>query len=103
FEIPACGGCCVVEDTQEHRVMFGSDGEAVLYFSKPEELAGRVREAFANPELRSKLRKNVHKLITERPNTYADRLRSILEAVEENSRKATKDAKKISFGESGKK
>jgi len=103
FEIPACGGCCVVEDTQEHRVMFGSDGEAVLYFSKPEELAGRVRGAFANPELRSKLRMNVHKLITERPNTYADRLRSILEAVEENSRKATKDAKKISFGESGKK
>lgn len=93
FEIPACGACCVVEDTEEHRKMFGSDGEAVLYFKTPEELVQRVREAFGNPELRVKLRRNAHRAVTERPNTYVDRLRSILEAVGENSRQDAKDAK----------
>lgn len=93
FEIPACGACCVVEDTEEHRKIFGSDGEAVLYFKTPEDLVRRVREAFGNPELRARLRKNAHWAVTERPNTYVDRLRSILEAVGENSRQDAKDAK----------
>ena len=92
FEIPACGACCVAEDTDEHREMFGPDGEAVLYFRTPEELVRRVREAFANPELRQRLRRNAHQAITGRPNTYVDRLKTILERVEEDSRKAAKDA-----------
>lgn len=79
FEIPACGACCVVEDTEEHRGMFGPDGESVLYFKTPEELVRRVKEAFGSPELRDKLRKNAHRAITERPNTYVDRLKTILE------------------------
>ena len=79
FEIPACGACCVVEDTEEHRKIFGSDGEAVLYFKTPEELVRRAGEAFGNPELRVKLRRNAHRVITERPNTYVDRLRTIVE------------------------
>jgi spore maturation protein CgeB len=86
FEIPACGACCVAEDTEEHREMFGPDGEAVLYFRTPEELVRRVKEAFVNPELRKRLRRNVHKAITGRPNTYVDRLKTILERVEEKNR-----------------
>ena len=85
FEIPACGACCVAEDTVEHREMFGPDGGAVLYFRTPEGLVRRVKEAFANPELRQRLRKNVHKAITGRPNTYVDRLRTMLERVEEKN------------------
>ena len=85
FEIPACGACCVAEDTEEHREMFGRDGEAVLYFRTPEELVRRVKKAFANPELRQRLRRNVHKAITGRPNTYVDRLRTMLERVEEKN------------------
>jgi spore maturation protein CgeB len=90
FEIPACGGCCVVEDTKEHREMFGPDGEAVLYFRTPIELVSRVREAFTNPELRSKLRMNVHKLITARPNTYADRLKKMIKWAEGREEKDKK-------------
>jgi len=86
FEIPACGACCVAEDTDEHREMFGPDGEAVLYFRTPEELVRRVKEAFANPELRKRLRRNAHQAITGRPNTYTDRLKTILEKVGEISR-----------------
>ena len=85
FEIPACGACCVAEDTEEHREMFGPDGKAVLYFRTPEELVRRVKEAFADPELRERLRRNVHKAITGKPNTYVDRLKTILERVEEKN------------------
>ena len=93
FEIPACGACCVAEDTEEHRELYGPDGEAVLYFKTPEELVRRVKEAFGNPELRARLRRNAHRAITGKPNTYVDRLRSILEAVGENSRQDAKVAK----------
>ena len=83
FEIPACGACCVAEDTEEHREIFGPDGEAVLYFRTPEELVRRVKEVFGNPELRAKLRANVYRAITGRPNTYVDRLKAILEKMSE--------------------
>ena len=83
FEIPACGACCVAEDTEEHREIFGPDGEAVLYFRTPEELVRRVKEAFGNPELRTKLRANAHRAITGKPNTYMDRLKTILEKMSE--------------------
>ena len=79
FEIPSCGACCVAEDTEEHREMFGPDGGAVLYFRTPEGLVRRVKEAFADPGLRERLRRNAHTAITGRPNTYADRLKTILE------------------------
>jgi len=79
FEIPACGACCVAEDTEEHREIFGLDGEAVLYFRTPEELVRRVKEVFGNPELRAKLRTNAHRAITGKPNTYVDRIKTILE------------------------
>jgi len=52
----------------------------------PGELVRRVNEAFGNPELRAKLRANTHQAITGRPNTYVDRLKTILERVEEQKR-----------------
>lgn len=90
FEIPACGACCVAEDTEEHREMFGPEGEAVLYFRMPEELVRRVKEAFVDLGLRERLRRNAHTAITGRPNTYADRLKTMLEKVEEQKRIADK-------------
>ena len=83
FEIPACGACCVAEDTEEHRELYGPDGEAVLYFRTPEELVRRVNEAFGNPELRARLRRNAHRAITGKPNTYVDRLKTMLQRMEE--------------------
>jgi spore maturation protein CgeB len=83
FEIPACGACCVAEDTEEHREMFGPNGEAVLYFRTPEELVRWVKEAFGNPELRARMRTNAHRAITGKPNTYVDRLKAILDKMSE--------------------
>ena len=41
FEVPAMGGCPLMEDTEEHRDLFGEDGENVEYFRTSEELARR--------------------------------------------------------------
>ena len=38
FEAPAMGACLAMEDTEEHRAIFGPDGENVVYFSDPASL-----------------------------------------------------------------
>ena len=37
------GGCPMVEDTQEHRELFGEDGTNVEYFRSNEELVEKAR------------------------------------------------------------
>jgi spore maturation protein CgeB len=81
YEVPAMGGCPLVEDTAEHRTLFGEEGEAVLYFSDGEELARKARSLVVDEPFRKRLRDNSHRLITQGANTYADRLASFLEAV----------------------
>lgn len=78
FELPAVGACTVVEDTEEHRVIFGDEGEQVLYFRNPEEMASKVKILLADELLRGRLRDLAHRAITQMPNTYADRLNSML-------------------------
>ena len=34
FEIAAVGGCLLAQDIDEHREIFGSEGEAVVYFRR---------------------------------------------------------------------
>jgi spore maturation protein CgeB len=34
FEIAAVGGCMLAQDIDEHREIFGSEGEAVVYFGR---------------------------------------------------------------------
>lgn len=43
FELPAMKACMVVEDTPEHRNLFGPEGECVAYFNSAEELVRRSR------------------------------------------------------------
>jgi hypothetical protein len=43
FELPAIGACMLIEDTAEHREIFGKDGAAVCYFSNPDEMIERAR------------------------------------------------------------
>src|SRR5205814_2484036 len=91
FEIAALGGCMVVEDTAEHREIFGPDGDAVVYFRTPAEAAEHTRVLLANPAERARLSKAVHDRISGGAHTYRDRLRSIVEAVSERQ-----DAKQVS-------
>ena len=78
FEVPAVGACMVVEDTLEHREIFGEDGARVVYFKTAGEMVERVRMLLANEILRKALRDNVHLHITNGANTYADRLRTMI-------------------------
>jgi len=78
FEIPAVGTCMLAEDTDEHREIFGEDGNAVLYFRGAKNLVTRLRWLLDNQEERLRLAQAAHRLVTQGPHTYRDRLLTIL-------------------------
>jgi len=80
FEIPACGGFMIAEDTSEHRDIFGPEGECVLYFSGPRDAAEKVRGALADPASRSRMARAVHHRIMSQGHTYRDRLAHMIAA-----------------------
>jgi hypothetical protein len=78
YELAAMGACMVVEDSAEHRDLFGPDGEAVRYFGSEPELADAVLALLGNDQSRQTLRANVRALMSPTC-TYAARLRTMLE------------------------
>jgi hypothetical protein len=85
FEIPAVGACMVVEDTVEHREIFGADGECVLYFKTPDEMVQKTKWLLEHPAERNRLKRAVHEHILAGHNTYADRLVSLIDYCQRNS------------------
>lgn len=79
FEVPAMGACMLVEDTPEHRGIFGEEGKAVVYFSSILQMLERARWLLDHPEERHRLAAAARELITRDKNTYADRLKSMLQ------------------------
>jgi spore maturation protein CgeB len=77
FEAGAIGGCLAVEDTAEHREIFGSEGETVRYFRTPSEAAVLCRTLIGNSAERLRLSAAVKTRIREGANTYSDRLRTM--------------------------
>ncbi|MCI0363854.1 MAG: glycosyltransferase, partial [Phycisphaerales bacterium] len=43
FEVPAMKGCLLLEDTDDHRTLFGADGEAVVYFKTIDDMVARTK------------------------------------------------------------
>jgi glycosyltransferase involved in cell wall biosynthesis len=82
LELPAMGACLVVEDTEEHREIFGDDGLRVIYFKSPGEMVEKAKWLLDHPCERERLKKNAHQHITEGHNTYADRLARMLNHAE---------------------
>ena len=78
FELPAMGACMLVEDTEEHRELFGPEGEAVLYWNAISEMVDKVQWLLDSDEERTRMRAAVQKLINSSRHTYADRLKDIL-------------------------
>jgi spore maturation protein CgeB len=78
LEIAAIGGCMLVEDTAEHREMFGAAGEAVVYFATAADAARQAKELLANPDERVRLSCAVHTRISNGGHSYADRLLTML-------------------------
>lgn len=79
FEVPAVGGCMLTEDTQEHRDIFGDEGENVLYFNSISEMLEKTHWLLEHEQERQRLAKNAHLLIIQGKNTYGDRLKTMLE------------------------
>ncbi len=80
FEIAALGGCMLVEDTDEHREIFGPDGEAVLYFRTPHEAGHRARALLRDASLCARLSRSVKARIRTGDHRYRDRLVAMIEA-----------------------
>jgi hypothetical protein len=74
FEVPAVGGCMLVEDTDEHRALFGPAGEAVEYFSTVRGMVESARMLLTDPGRRQRLAETAQGLVTGRACTYRDRL-----------------------------
>jgi spore maturation protein CgeB len=79
FEIAAAGGCMLAEDTEEHRELFGPEGEATIYFGNAREAAERARALLCNPSERKRLAATLHRRIVGGAHTYTDRLATILD------------------------
>jgi spore maturation protein CgeB len=82
FELPAMGACMLVEDTEEHREIFGKDSEAVAYFRSILEMVEKTRWLIEHERERNRLALAAHNLIVNGRNTYRDRLISILDLSE---------------------
>jgi spore maturation protein CgeB len=78
FEIAACGGCMLARDTDEHREIFGPQGEVVVYFRDAKEAAQRARTLLCDLSERKRLAAGVHRRIVGGAHTYAHRLATML-------------------------
>lgn len=81
FEAAAIGGCLLVEDSPEHREIYGPDGEAVRFFSSPSHAAHIFSELMQDVSERKRLRDAVVARISRSGNTYSDRFKFILDVL----------------------
>lgn len=79
FEIPAMGGCMLTEDTSEHRMLFGKEGDAVVYFNDIPEMVKKTRWLRDDPAECKRLALAAHQLIVGGKHTYKDRLQTMFE------------------------
>lgn len=78
FEMAAMGACMLVEFTDEHREIFGEEGEAVLYFRNVSEMVEKVSWLLAHSAERAAFRRASLLRVATEDNTYASRLRRML-------------------------
>ena len=78
FEFPAMRACLVVEDTPDHREMFGPPGESAVYFQSADELPEAVRLLASDQADRERLAGSCQARICGARNKYSDRLTDML-------------------------
>ena len=80
FEVPAMGGCMLAEDTDEHRALFGADGDAVRYFDSMQRMVDVARELLNDTNARIRLAAAGQQVVVKGLHTYHDRLLAMLSA-----------------------
>lgn len=80
FEAAAMGGCLLVEDTDEHRAVFGGDDAAAVYFNSADDVVDRAKTLLTDAPRRRRLADAARALIAGGRHTYHDRLRAMLSA-----------------------
>lgn len=78
FEIPAVGTCMLTEETEEHKEIFGQEGESVVYFRTISEMLAKLKWLLKHEKERKELALKAHKKITQGGHTYQDRLITML-------------------------
>jgi spore maturation protein CgeB len=78
LEIPAMGGCMLMEDTEEHRNLFGPPGHAATYFRAIPDMLEQLRWLLSAEAERRRLAASAERCIREGRHTYQDRLRAML-------------------------
>jgi hypothetical protein len=78
YEVAAMGGCMLVEDTDDHRALFGGSDESVAYFRTAQDAVDRLRALLADAPLRAALSLRARERVTRGDHTYAARLRDML-------------------------
>jgi spore maturation protein CgeB len=92
FELPAVGGCMLVENTAEHRDIFGPDGECVSYFDGLADIGQRAAALVAARDFGQGMAKRVRERIEVGRNTYADRLRQMIALLQSSKGNSLGDA-----------
>ncbi|MCA0157421.1 glycosyltransferase [Tsukamurella sp. M9C] len=81
FEVPAAGGLFVGPRTAEHAELLADGREALLY-DDPAEIDGIVARVRAEPAAAARIAAAGHAAITGGANTYTDRAREIVDALD---------------------
>jgi spore maturation protein CgeB len=82
FEIPACGGFMLAERTQEHRMFFEEDKEAV-YFNSFEEMLDKIRFYLGHESTRQRIAMAGYERCVKSGNRYVDRARAAMTQFQE--------------------
>ncbi|HYE94766.1 MAG TPA: glycosyltransferase [Rubricoccaceae bacterium] len=77
-EAGAIGACLLVEDTVEHRALYGPEGEAAVYFGSAYEMVQKARALLGATAERERLAAAVRERIRGGAHSYDDRLAVML-------------------------
>lgn len=78
LEVGAMAAPVLAEDTEEHRRIYGKEGEQVLYFASEQALVTKARWLLSNRQEGRAMGKRLNQAMVQGNNTYADRLKAML-------------------------
>jgi len=79
YEVPAMKWVMLAEATDDHREMFGEEGDCALFFRDTSEMVDKAKWLLAHQEEGRQMADRAHARITSGKNTYRDRLETILD------------------------